>query len=263
MIKGYAIPEVVTGKPIDIGGSYGRAEATGRGVCYIAEAALRTFDSVRGKCPNGKMRVAVQGMGNVGGIAAKLLAEEGHKIVAVSDVSGGYANPNGLDIQAMLDYIAHSPTRSLAGYHEENCTEIDAADVLTCDCEVLLPCALENQITVKNAHQIKAKMIVEGANGPTTADADSILEDMGVVVIPDILANAGGVVVSYFEWVQNIQHLMWEEDEINGMLKKIILKAYDEVHALAEEYKTSMRMGAYMSAIRRLSKAKVTRGIFP
>ncbi|WRS26175.1 Glu/Leu/Phe/Val dehydrogenase [Oscillospiraceae bacterium MB08-C2-2] len=258
MINGYTIPGVVTGKPLEVGGSYGRPEATGRGVSFITQKALETFGF-----PEGPVNIAIQGMGNVGGIAAKLLQEQGHKIVAVSDISGGYYKAEGLNIPAMLKHIRSSKNRSLAGYAELGSTKLDGMDVLTCDCDVLIPCALENQITTENAGSIRAKLIVEGANGPTAADADSILEEKGIVVVPDILANAGGVIVSYFEWAQNIQRLMWEEAEINEMLRNIILRAFDEVFAIASEKRTTMRMGAYISALGRLSKAKKIRGVFP
>lgn len=258
MFKGYAVPGVVTGKPFEIGGSLGRPEATGRGVSMIADKAVEKY-------LNGEkgLRVAVQGMGNVGGIAAKIMGEMGYKIVAVSDVSGGYYCETGLDIDAMLAYIADSKSRSLEGYTADGCVRIDGTGVLTCDCDILLPCAMENQITSDNADQIKAKLIVEGANGPTAVDADQILEKKGIIVVPDILANAGGVVVSYFEWIQNEEHMMWELSEINAKLEKIMLRAFNEVAALAEEHGSTLRMGAYMSALGRLAKSKKIRGIFP
>lgn len=258
MINGYTIPGVVTGKPIDVGGSYGRPEATGRGVSFVTQKALETFEF-----PEGPVKIAIQGMGNVGGVAARILHEKGHKIVAVSDISGGYYKVEGLDIPAMLEHIRNSKSRSLEGYTESGCTELESQEVLTCDCDVLVPCALENQITIENSGDIKAKLIVEGANGPTVPDADCILEEKGIIVVPDILANAGGVIVSYFEWAQNIQRIMWDEAEINEMLKNIILRAFDEVFAIASEKKATMRIGAYLSALGRLSKAKGIRGVFP
>lgn len=259
MMKGYSIPGVVTGKPLDIGGSLGRPEATGRGVSIITQKAVDVYWG------GGKdLRVAVQGMGNVGGTAAKLMAEaDGYKVVAVSDVSGGYYNPTGLNIPDMLSYIADSVTRSLDGYNAPGCVAIPAEEVLTCDCDILLPCALENQITADNANDIKAKLIVEGANGPTTVEADEILNKNNVIVAPDILANAGGVVVSYFEWIQNEQHLLWDESEINSLLEKIMLRSFEEVRDITQQHSTSLRMGANMAALKRLCQAKAIRGIFP
>lgn len=258
MFMGYAVPSVVTGKPVDIGGSYGRPEATGRGASIITQKAVEVYFGSQND-----MRVAVQGMGNVGGVAAKLLSEAGFKVVAVSDVSGGYYNPNGLSIPDMLSYIKNSKNRTLTGYSAQGCTPISGEDIITCDCDILLPCALENQITADNAGDIKAKLIVEGANGPTTVEADEIIDKKGILLVPDILANSGGVIVSYFEWIQNEQHLLWDEAEINAMLQKIILRAFEEVRDLTEQHKTTMRMGAYMSALKRLSNAKKIRGIFP
>lgn len=258
MMKGYSIPGVVTGKPLEIGGSLGRPEATGRGVSIVTQKAVEVYwGESKG------LRVSVQGMGNVGGIAAKLISEAGYKVVAVSDVSGGYHNPDGLNIPDMLEYIANSETRSLEGYKSPGCKAISPEEVLTCDCDILLPCALENQITENNASDIKARLIVEGANGPTTVEADEILAKNNVIVVPDILANAGGVVVSYFEWIQNEQHLLWDEAEINSLLEKIMLRSFEEVRDITQQHNTTLRMGANMSALRRLSHAKELRGIFP
>ena len=258
MMQGYAVPGVVTGKPLEIGGSLGRAEATGRGVSIITQKAVQMLWG-----QEGRLRVAVQGMGNVGGIAARLMAEAGYTVLAVSDVSGGYYCKSGLDIPEMLAYIAGSAHRSLAGYQGAGVQRIQGGQVLTCDCDILLPCAMENQITAENAGAIQARLIVEGANGPTTVEADAILRDRQITVVPDILANAGGVVVSYFEWIQNEQHLLWDETEINALLEKILLRSFGDVLALSKQYNTTLRMGANMVALQRLSSAKKVRGIFP
>lgn len=257
MFSGYAVPGVVTGKPIEIGGALGRNEATGRGVMIVTREAVKYLGLI------GDLRIAIQGMGNVGGTAAKLLHETGHKIVAVSDISGGYYNPNGLNIPEMMCYIAESEHHTLEGYSAAECTKISNYELLTCDCDILIPCALQGQITEDMAKNIKAKLVVEGANGPTTFEGDQILEQRGIPVLPDILANAGGVVVSYFEWVQNIQRLIWDEEQTNNMLEKIMLRAFHEVAEARESKNTSFRMGAYMVALRRLSTAKKIRGIFP
>lgn len=257
MFSGYAVPGVVTGKPIEIGGALGRNEATGRGVMIVTREAVKYLGLI------GDLRIAIQGMGNVGGTAAKLLHETGHKIVAVSDISGGYYNPNGLNIPEMMCYIAESEHHTLEGYSAAECTKISNYELLTCDCDILIPCALQGQITEDVAKNIKVKLVVEGANGPTTFEGDQILEQRGIPVLPDILANAGGVVVSYFEWVQNIQRLIWDEEQTNNMLEKIMLRAFHEVAEARESKNTSFRMGAYMVALRRLSTAKKIRGIFP
>lgn len=257
MLKGRNEIAVVTGKPIELGGSQGRAEATGRGVMLTAERAIDYF-SLNG---SGVMRVAVQGMGSVGGVASKLLYEKGYAIVAVSDISGGYYNKNGLNIPEMLDYIKNN--RTLEGYAATGVSKISNAETLTCDCDMLIPCALENQITSRNAGDIKAKLVVEGANGPTSYRGDDILRDRGIPVVPDVLANAGGVVVSYFEWVQNLAHVVWSEAEVISKLEPMMLTAFDDVVALAEKHSTTLRMGAYILALQRLSTAAKIRGVFP
>ncbi len=258
MMMGYAVPGVVTGKPIEIGGTLGRTEATGRGVMIIVRRALEYL----GLNANGA-RVAVQGMGNVGGTAARLMHANGFRIVGVSDISGGYYNPDGHDIPDMVGYIAASKNRSLEGYTAKGCTKISNNELICCDCDVLLPCALENQITGENAGDIKAKLVVEGANGPTSVDGDAILEKRGIPVVPDILANSGGVIVSYFEWAQNLQHVSWPESEVNERLQQYMLRAFDDVAASAKSKNTTFRRGAYMVAISRLSKAEKIRGFFP
>ena len=258
MFQGFTVPGVVTGKPIEIGGSLGRKEATGRGVVLVTREILHRMG-----LPVLGTRVAIQGMGNVGGTAAALMHQEGYKIVAVSDVSGGVYQETGLNIPELLSYIRANPQNRLKDYHEEGCKHISNSELLTVDAEVLIPAALENQINEDAAKQIKAKIIVEGANGPTTVEADKILQGKGVVIVPDILANAGGVVVSYFEWVQNIQSLTWDEEEVNRTLERIIIRAFNEVWDKAESKDTTLRMGAYMLAIERIVVAKRLRGIFP
>jgi glutamate dehydrogenase (NAD(P)+) len=256
--KGYTVPGIVTGKPIEIGGSLGRMEATGRGImlCYL-EIMDRLGMDVEGTT------AAIQGCGNVGYTAAKLLQEKGCKIVAVCDISGGYYNPDGLNIEEINQYLTSCSHKTLKGFNGQGVTKITNEELLTCECDLLIPAALENQITADIAGKVKAKIIIEGANGPTTTEADKILKNRGIMLVPDILANAGGVIVSYFEWVQNIQSLMWAEDEINKKLEKIIVNAFKDVWNKAEEKNTSLRMGAYMVAIERLVQAKKIRGFFP
>jgi glutamate dehydrogenase (NAD(P)+) len=258
MFQGYTTQGVVTGKPIEMGGSLGRSEATGRGVMMITREILH-----RRGVPVLGAKVAVQGMGNVGGTAARLLYNEGCKIVAVSDVSGGLYNEDGLDIGAISEFLVKNNDKLLKDYDNGNTTHISNEELLVCDCEILIPAALENQINSNNVDKIRAKIIVEAANGPTTVDADKILNSKGVCIVPDILANAGGVVVSYFEWVQNIQFLTWDEEEVNQMLEKIMIRAFNEVWDKSQQYKTSIRMGAYIVALNRVVKANKIRGIFP
>ncbi|MDX9872743.1 MAG: Glu/Leu/Phe/Val dehydrogenase [Clostridia bacterium] len=256
MFKGYAVPGVVTGKPLEIGGSLGRNEATGRGVMFSLLNYLKKKDLK----PEG-LRVAVQGFGNVGSISARLLGEKGCKIVAVNDSRCGLYKENGLDIEAAIKYKAENKT--LQGYFEEGIKYISEQELLTLDVDALIPSALENQITKEVAELTGAKIIVEGANGPTTNEADKILEKRGVVVIPDILANAGGVVVSYFEWVQNEISFMWEEDYINGNLERVMEKSFNNVWQVHEQYNVTLRMAAYMVALERVARAKKIRGVFP
>jgi glutamate dehydrogenase (NAD(P)+) len=257
MFKGYTVPGVVTGKPVDVGGSLGRKEATGRGVMLMTRELLH-----RSGVPVLGTSVAVQGMGNVGGVAAKLLQAEGCRIVAASDVSGGIRRKSGLDVADILRYLDTSG-KKLNEYEAQGVEHITNEELLTMDADVLIPAALENQITEQLAGSVKARFIVEGANGPTTVEADRVLESRGIKVLPDILANAGGVVVSYFEWVQNIQSLTWDEEEINRTLEKIMIRAFNEVMDKAAEYHTTMRMGANIVAIDRIVKAKKIRGVFP
>lgn len=252
--KGYPVYGVVTGKDIDVGGSLGRNEATGRGVTIIAIRTLQTLNQdIKGK------RVAIQGMGNVGSITANFLHQSGAKIIAVSDVSGGIYSEKGIDIPDVLNYLDKG--RNLLEGYKGDFVRITNSELLECDCDILIPAALENQITEKNADKIKAGIIIEAANGPTSEEADAILNSKNVLVVPDILANAGGVVVSYLEWVQNLQGLLWDEDEVNDRLRKIMSKAFDEVYQNAMEYKCNMRNGAYALALKRLLAAAQKRGV--
>jgi glutamate dehydrogenase (NAD(P)+) len=254
MHRGYSVPAVVTGKPISIGGSQGRVEATGRGVTIVARETARHLG-----VPLAGARVAVQGYGNVGSIAAMLLQESGCKIVAASDSGGGVYIPKGLDPADLLRHKQH--TGSVAGYRGSDAVTND--DLLELPCELLVPSALEGQITKDNAAQIKARIVVEGANGPTTPEADDILRDRKVFVVPDILANAGGVVVSYFEWVQDLQSFFWTEEEINERLERIMVRSFREVLETSQDKEVDMRTGALMRAVARLNDALLTRGIYP
>jgi glutamate dehydrogenase (NAD(P)+) len=255
MIHGHSVPAVVTGKPVTIGGSSGRVEATGRGVLFVTQAACRD----RG-VPLEGARVAVQGFGNVGSVAAKLLNDAGATIVAVSDSTGGLYNERGLgDIDEMLR-MKHEQGLIPDGARG---THITNAELLELPVDILVPAALEGQIHAGNADRVRAPMIVEAANGPTTPEADRILDGNGVYVVPDILANAGGVIVSYFEWVQDLQSFFWEEDEVNTRLHRIIGRAFDEVAAMRDERGCGMRDAAYILAVRRVVEATQVRGIFP
>jgi glutamate dehydrogenase (NAD(P)+) len=254
MNKGYSVPAVVTGKPIEIGGSLGRREATGRGVMFTTRDALKHLGM-----PIEGARVVVQGFGNVGGIGAQLLQELGCTIIAVSDSQGGIYNPKGLDAEDVMRHKAK--TRTVVGYPGTD--KITNEELLELDCEVLVPAALENEITQENADRIKARVISEGANGPTTPEADAILFDKGIFVIPDVLANAGGVTVSYFEWVQGLQSFFWSEDEVNKNLEKIMVKAFQDVLALSQSKEVDMRIAAYILAIDRVAAATLLRGIYP
>jgi len=254
MHRGYSVPAVVTGKPLSIGGSQGRVEATGRGCMIVAREAAKHIGM-----PLAGARVVVQGYGNVGSIAAMLLHEQGCKIVAASDSGGGVHNPKGLDPADLLRHKEH--TGSVVGYRGTDAVTND--DLLELPCEILVPSALEGQITKDNAERIKARMVVEGANGPTTPEADEILRDRKVFVVPDILANAGGVVVSYFEWVQDLQSFFWTEEEINERLERIMVRSFREVLETSQEREVHMRSGALVRAVTRLNDALLTRGIYP
>jgi glutamate dehydrogenase (NAD(P)+) len=254
MNKGHSVLGVVTGKPLNLGGSLGRLEATARGAHYCIREAVKK----RGRSLDG-MRVAVQGFGNVGSYLAKFAAEDGAKVVAVSDSAGGVHNPNGIDVALAL---AHKQeTGELTGLKDTE--PVTNEELLLLDCDVLAPCALEQVITTDNADKIKAQVICEGANGPTTPSADEILEDRGILVLPDILANAGGVVVSYFEWVQGLQEYFWKEDEVNARLNDITSRAFHETWATYEAKSTTMRLAAYGLAVQRVSEATLTRGLYP
>ena len=257
MMKGYTVPGVVTGKDLDVGGSIGRPEATGRGVMIITLQLLKKL----GIDPKG-VSIAIQGMGNVGSVAARLLYEKGCKIVAVSDVSGGIRNANGLDMQEVLAFIGNKQ-RFLKDYNADNVEHISNEELLETKCDVLIPAAMENQITKDNANKLQCKYIVEAANGPTAKEADEIIDKRGIILVPDILANAGGVTVSYFEWVQNLQALWWDLDEVNEKLEKIMVKAWNELDDVANKNHLSYRLAAYVVAIQRISRAKKLRGIFP
>ncbi len=256
MHRGYTIPAVVTGKPIDVFGSLGRTDATGRGVSLVArEAACHLGLKLN------QATVAVQGFGNVGSVAADMLAKMGARVIAVSDASGGYYCRGGLNVPAMMQYARTH--RSLKGYSQPGVEQISNAELLEMDCEILVPAALENQITRHNADRIQARIVVEGANGPTTPTADEILFDRGVFVIPDILANAGGVTVSYFEWVQGLQEFFWSEEEITQRLERILVRSFGSVLEIALNHHVSLRTAAYMIAVKRVADATTIRGIYP
>ncbi len=251
---GYSIPGVVTGKPLSIGGSAGRNEATARGLLFVVrEAVKHTGLSLSGA------RVAVQGFGNAGAIAARLLKQDGAIIVAVSDTQGGIYNKNGLDVASVLRWKEEHGT--VKGFHDAEA--ISNEQLLEVDCDILVPAALENQITVSNADRIKAKIIGEAANGPTTPEADRILHAKGIIVLPDILANAGGVTVSYFEWVQDIQSYFWTEQEVNERLERVMVKSFNDVYKIAQDKNLDMRTAAYVLAVGRVAEATKLRGIYP
>jgi glutamate dehydrogenase (NAD(P)+) len=254
MHKGYSVPAVVTGKPLSVGGSEGRMEATGRGVSVVTREACKALGmELKGA------RVIIQGFGNVGSITAKLLHEAGCRIVALSDVYGAIHNPEGIDVPLALRYVQeHGALNGLPGTQP-----VDGKAALELPCDILIPAALEGQLTHLNAPRIHAKLIVEAANGPTTTEADAILHERGIHVVPDILANAGGVTVSYFEWVQDLQHFFWAEDEINQRLEHIMTRSFAAVQAKREEQNCDYRMAAYLLAVARVAEATQVRGIYP
>lgn len=258
MLIGEASQEIVTGKPLILGGSVGRADATGLGVAIIAENTMKRYGT-----PIEGARVVIQGFGKVGYWTAHYLAQAGCKIVGISDVSGGYTHPHGLDVEALLKYSKTSPTRTLAGYTAPGLETVTNEELLLLPCEALIPAALEDQITSLNADRIQAKYLVEGANGPTSSTADKILHARGVMVVPDILANAGGVTVSYFEWVQGLQAFPWDLEEVQKNLRRFLYNAFDHVCDFSEANKVSLRQGAFMLAISRVAEALAQRGIFP
>ncbi|MDQ3020211.1 MAG: Glu/Leu/Phe/Val dehydrogenase [Bacteroidota bacterium] len=253
MHKQETVTGVVTGKPIIIGGSRGRREATGRGVMIATMAALKTLEIDPTSCIG-----VIQGFGNVGSVSADLLNEKGVKIIAISDVSGGYHDPKGIDVKKAIEYV--TKYKSLEGGNFG--IPISNEDLLELQCDILVPAAKEDQITAHNAGNIKAKLIVEGANGPIAADADDIISGNGIRVIPDILANSGGVIVSYFEWVQDRIGYFWDEDDVNSRLNRMMTEAFDAVYNTAVEYNTTFRLGAYIYAIDKVSKVLKLRGIY-
>jgi len=254
MNVGHSVPGIVTGKPLCVGGSRGRLEATGRGVVYITEqvAGYRNIDLK-------KSDIVIQGFGNVGSNCARILFEHGRKIIAVSDINGGIYNPDGLDISKVIKHVKKT------GYVKNfsKAKNIPNKELLELKCDILIPSALEGQITAQNAGRIKAKIIVEAANGPTTPEADRILNKKGIFLVPDILANAGGVTVSYFEWVQSLQSYFWSEDEVNSKLKKVMTKALSEVIEVMKKYRVDMRLAAMMLGVGRVAEAVKVRGLYP
>jgi len=253
--KGYAVPGVVTGKPIEIGGSYGRREATGRGVISCANEACRDLGR-----SFAESSVVVQGFGAVGSVAARLASALGARVVGVSAVGGGTYNPNGLDIDAIEAWVKQNG-EDLRGY--PNGDAVTNQELLELPCDILIPAAIQNQITEKNAAALRCKLMVEGANGPTTLEADAILADRDITVVPDILANAGGVTVSYFEWVQGVQQFFWSEEEVNRKLIDLMQSAFRSVNQLAKEKNVTLRTAALMRGIGRIKQAKHVRGVFP
>ncbi len=255
MLHGYSVPAVVTGKPLSIGGSEGRLEATARGCLFMIREALKRW------LPAAEpVSVAVQGFGNVGGELVKLLGKDSaYRVVAVSDARGGIYNPNGLDPTAV--HLYKQETGWLCGFPQAD--PITNADLLTLPVDVLVPAALENQINLRNADQVRAKVIVEGANGPVTPDADLILQGNNVIVVPDVLANAGGVTVSYFEWVQSLQAFFWDESQINTQLERVMTQAFASVVETSDRHRVDLRTAALMLAIERVTEATEIRGIFP
>jgi glutamate dehydrogenase (NAD(P)+) len=256
MQKGRSVPGVVTGKPVEIGGSVGREPATGMGLYYVIEAMCEKLN-----IDLTSQTIVIQGFGNVGGTIADLLYKEGCKVIAISDISGGIYYSEGLKIDKLLDWTKQG--NYLKDYKDKKYNLITNDELLILECDVLIPSALENQITQVNANNIKCKIILEGANGPVTPEADKILFEKGIHILPDILANGGGVCVSYFEYVQDIRAYFWELDRINKELKKIILKAFQETYTVSKERKISLRTAAYIIAVSRIAKAVELRGIFP
>jgi glutamate dehydrogenase (NAD(P)+) len=256
MQKGRSVPGVVTGKPIEIGGSVGRESATGMGLFYVSEALCNKVD-----WPLQYSKVVIQGFGNVGGNIAQILYEEGIKIIAVSDITGGLYCKEGLEINKLLQWRDNGGY--LDEYNDENYEFIDNEELLTINCDILIPAAIENQINISNAEDINCQFIIEGANGPTSPEADEILQQRNIVIVPDILANAGGVCVSYFEYIQDIHSYFWKLERIHHELKNILVTTFDDVYALSKKKRVTLRIAAYMIAIKRLARAIELRGIFP
>jgi glutamate dehydrogenase (NAD(P)+) len=254
MNKGHSVLGVVTGKPLSVGGSLGREEATARGSLYC----IQSLAGKQGRRLSDYV-VAIQGFGNVGSNLARLLHQEGAKVVAVSDSRSGVYNPNGLDVAAAL---AHKQEHgALAGL--TNAEPVTNEELVELPCDIFAPCALEQVVTEENASRVKASIVCEGANGPVTPGADAILEDRGVLILPDVLANAGGVVVSYFEWVQGLQEYFWSEDEVNAKLRDIVARAFEEAWHTRDRHETSLRMASYGLAVQRVAEATTTRGLYP
>jgi glutamate dehydrogenase (NAD(P)+) len=254
MHRGHSVPAVVTGKPLNIGGSAGRLEATGRGVMFTVREAFKTYNwDFRGA------RVVVQGYGNVGSITAITAHQMGCCVVAVSDINGGIYNENGLDVPALEKYKKEKGT--IIGFAGSR--EINNEQLLALPCDVRVPAAMENQLTAKTARSVKARLVAEGANGPTTPEGDAILASKNVIVIPDIMCNAGGVVASYFEWVQDLQNLFWDEADVNARLERIMIKSFHDIDESAKRMKTDLRNGALVLGIGRVAEAHSTRGLYP
>ena len=251
--KGHAVPEIVTGKPVAIGGTLGRREATGRGVVYTIIEAAKHLNIDLAKCT-----AVVQGFGNVGSVAAEELTEIGVKVIGIADRTGGFVDTNGLPVDKLLEVASKNHSLEGCPYGDK----ISNAELLELQCDILVPAAMEMQITKDNAARIQCRMLAEGANGPTTPEADTILRDKGIFVIPDILANAGGVVVSYFEWVQDLQNFFWTEDEVTKKLRDILVKAFHEVLDMSQKQKVDMRMAALMIGIERVTRAMLWRGLY-
>lgn len=258
MMKGHSVPGIVTGKPLAINGIPGRMSATGRGVMFTTKNILNRMGIAFKNAT-----IAIQGFGNVGGTAARLLYKEGFKVVAVSDVSGGLYKEDGLNIYELLEFTKNNPDKLFEDYEAEGVCHITNAEVLSTKCTVLIPAAMENQINEETAHSLQCQIVVEAANGPTTLEGDAILAEKNIPVIPDILCNAGGVVVSYLEWVQNQQAIYWEETETNTRLKHVMDRSFEEVCQMADENQVSYRDAAYMIAIQRVVEAKKIRGVWP
>ena len=258
MFYGSTVLDIVTGKSIDLGGSLGRREATGRGVMFNTLELLQRM----GMKPE-DTKVAVQGFGNVGSVSADLLAQAGCKVVAVSDVTGAYYKGDGLNITEMIEHCETNRHHYLEGYSGAGVSKIDPNELFELDVDVIVPAALEKQINIDNVEKIKARAIVEGANGPTTPEAERHLLEKGCYIVPDILANSGGVVVSYFEWVQSIQSFFWDIDEVNNNLRNVMVSSFDSVWQMANQEKTDLRNAAMMIAVKRVARAVEERGIFP
>ncbi len=256
MLHGKPCPGVVTGKPVELGGSKGRTSATGRGVVISTKLLLEK----NGEALEGT-RVAIQGMGNVGGNAARIFYHRGAIIVALSDVSGGVFCPDGLDADEISNFLEEG--HFLSDYNKAGVQHVSQTEVLTCVCDVLVPAAMENQIDAEIAAKLRCRYVIEGANGPTTTKGDAVLEKRGITLVPDIFANSGGVIVSYFEWVQNIQELAWDREQVTEMLERIMTRAFGEILEEAERSQCTLRIGAYILALRRLIKTEEMKGLFP